>query len=124
MVTSQPPGGKFGPAPLTQALRPEVGLSEDEITTARRLRRDGESEQDIAEQLGVAVEVVQLALASMRTPTVRPTRRTINVGMNAYHEIIQQKNDGEALWQTMDRILTELQRLRDFSAKVRNDPST
>ncbi len=122
MVNRNPPGGKFGPSPQTQMLRPNVKLSDIEIAAARKRRKENASIEDIAEELGFAIEEIELALASMRTPTVNPTRRTINVGINAYNAIISEKGNGEALWQTMDKLLTELQNLRKFASQVRNDP--
>lgn len=120
MVNSNPPGGKFGPSPQTQILRPDVKLSDIEISVARKRRKQGASIEDIAEELGFAIEEIELALASMRTPTDNPTRRTINVGINAYNAIISEKGNGEPLWQTMDKLLTELERLRKFQSQVRN----
>lgn len=122
MVVSNPPGGQFGPSPRTQMLRPDCGMDEWQVGEARRLRKEGVEIQDIAEQLGVAIEEVQVAIAPMRTPVPHHTRRTVNVGVAAYRAIMAEKQQGEAVWQTMDRLLTELHNLRNFAAQVRNDP--
>ncbi len=58
----------------------------------------------------------------MRTSVPFHTRRTVNVGVAAYRAIMAEKQQREAVWQTMDRLLTELHNLRNFAAQVRNDP--
>lgn len=116
MVVSNPPGGQFGPSPLTQMLRPDCGMDESQVTEARRLRKEGFAVEDIAEQLGFAIEEIQIAIAPIRTPISHHTRRTVNVGVAAYNAIMMEKRQGEAVWQTMDRLLTELHNLRNFAA--------
>lgn len=116
MVVSNPPGGQFGPSPLTQMLRPDCGMDESQVTEARRLRKEGFAVEDIAEQLGFAIEEVQIAITPIRTKISHHTRRTVNVGVAAYNAIMTEKRQGEAVWQTMDRLLTELHNLRNFAA--------
>jgi hypothetical protein len=97
-------------------------MDELQVSEARRLRKRGFEIPDIAERLGVVIEEVQIAIAPMRTPVPRHTRRTVNVGVAAYRAIIEEKKHGESVWQTMDRLLTELHSLRKFSSQVRNEP--
>jgi hypothetical protein len=113
MVESDPPGGDFGPSPDTVALRPDCCLTEAQIVEARRLRKtSGMSTYDIAAQLDVPMEDVDVALAAMRMPVTNPRRRTVNVGTSAYNAIAREKHPHESMWQTMDRLLSELHELR------------
>jgi hypothetical protein len=114
MVNSTPPGGDFGPSPQTQQLRPNSNLDDHQANEARRLRRDGRDIPDIAEEFGVAIEEIELALAPMRTPLHFHRRRTVNVGLEAYREILNERRPGEAIWQTIDRLLTDLHSFRQI----------
>ncbi len=113
MVKSTPPGGDFGASKKTKALRPETAMTPDEISTARRMRREGASPKTIASDLGVSLEDTKLALAGLRTQNPNRNRETLNVGNSAYRAILKEKSGtGEPLWQTMDRLMTELHELR------------
>ena len=123
-VESDPPGGKFGPSANTQARRPDCALSEQEIEEVRRLRKADPCPpiEDLAELFGVAHQDIEIALAAMRTPVLNPKRKTVNVGIAAYSAILKEKQVGEPIWVTMDRVLTELYKLRNASGRLGNQP--
>ena len=104
-----PPGPHAGDmSPLTELLRPALGLSSDQCHEARRLRRAGRSIKDIATEFGTAEENVREALAAMRTRKVNATRRTLNVTLAAHEFVSREAVMDEPRWQTIDRLLIEL----------------
>ncbi len=105
----QPPGPHAGDmSPLTEALRPPIGLSPDQCTTARKLRRRGRDLEEIAASLEVPEEVVRQALATMRTRKQAASRRSLNVTLAAHEYVTGEAGEGEACWETVDRLLVEL----------------
>jgi hypothetical protein len=48
----------------------------------------------------------------MRTPVSVPRRKTLNVGLAAYRFIIKEQRPNEPIWQTVDRVFTELEQRR------------
>jgi hypothetical protein len=96
----------------TQALRPAIALDEKEAAKARKLRRAGAEPAAIAEAMGVPLEEVEKALVQMRSPRPETTRGTLNVTLAAHRLIMQERRGDEPIWQTMDRMLDELLRLR------------
>ena len=96
----------------TQALRPAIALDEKEAAKARKLRRAGAEPSAIAEAMGVPLEEVEKALVQMRSPRPETTRGTLNVTLAAHRLIMQERRGDEPIWQTMDRMLDELLRLR------------
>ncbi len=104
-----PPGPHAGEiSPRTRALRPAVGLSEDECSEARRLRRAGFDVEAIAFTLEADERDVEQALATMRTRRSTATRGSLNVTRAAHESVANEALSGEARWQTVDRLLTEL----------------
>ena len=112
MVESDPPGGDFDASPRTVALRPDCALDDKQMAEARRMRRQGHAEQTIADHFHVSSEDVQIALAGLRTRVPHHRRRTLNVGLAAYRAVQAEQLPHEATWQTVDRLLTELDDLR------------
>lgn len=109
----KPPGGGAGEmSRATVALRPPIALNPQDATKARRLRRRGASPDDIAAQLSAPVEEVEKALVQMRTRRPETTRGTLNVTLAAHRLVLAERQGDEPLWQTMDRLLDELLRLR------------
>jgi len=100
----------------TQALRPAIALDEKEAAKARKLRRAGAEPSAIAEAMGVPLEEVEKALVQMRSPRPETTRGTLNVTLAAHRLIMQERRGDEPIWQTMDRMLDELLRLRATAA--------
>ena len=100
----------------TQALRPAIALDEKEAAKARKLRRAGAEPAAIAEAMGVPLEEVEKALVQMRSPRPETTRGTLNVTLAAHRLIMQERRGDEPIWQTMDRMLDELLRLRATAA--------
>lgn len=96
----------------TQQLRPAIALEPKEAAKARRLRRAGAEPAAIAEAMGVPVEEVEKALVQMRSPRPETTRGTLNVTLAAHKLIMQERRGDEPIWQTIDRMLDELLRLR------------
>lgn len=115
MVASDPPGGDFKASKRTQALRPGCSLDEQQIAEARKMRKEGSSEEDVAKRFSVPIEEAQIALAGLRTPVKHPRRKSLNVGMQAHAKVKREQRAGEATWETMDRLLTELDELRGKS---------
>jgi len=103
----------------TQALRPEIALAPNEAAKARALRRQGAAPAEIAARFGVPVEEVEKALVQMRSPRPESTRGTLNVTLAAHRFILGERQGEEPLWQTMDRVVDELIRLRQVVAAVR-----
>ena len=103
----------------TQALRPTIALDAKAATKARKLRRAGAEPAAIAEALAVPVEEVEKALVQMRSPRPETTRGTLNVTLAAHRLIMQERRGDEPIWQTVDRMLDELLRLRTGAAAKR-----
>ena len=113
----KPPGSGSGEmSRRTQALRPTIALTPQEAAKARSLRRRGEEPEAIARHFGVPVEEVEKALVQMRSPRPETTRGTLNVTLAAHRFIMTERRGDEPIWQTMDRLLDELLRLRAESA--------
>ena len=100
----------------TQLLRPAIALDPKQAAKARRLRRAGGEPAAIADILGVPVEEVEKALVQMRSPRPETTRGTLNVTLAAHRLIMQERRGDEPIWQTVDRMLDELLRLRSAPA--------
>lgn len=96
----------------TQALRPAIGLTPAQITEARRRRRAGIEPDVIADQLGLPLDEVEKALVQMRSPRPETTRGTLNVTLAAHRLLMAERRGDEPVWQTVDRLLDELLRLR------------
>ena len=109
----KPPGSGSGEmSRRTQALRPSIALTPAEAGKARSLRRRGEAPADIAARFGVPVEEVEKALVQMRSPRPETTRGTLNVTLAAHRFVMGERRGDEPLWQTIDRLLDELIKLR------------
>lgn len=104
-----PPGPRAGDiSPVTEALRPRVGLSEKECSKARRLRRAGWTVAQITEHLELTQEEVRHALATLRTRNEEATRRSLNVTIEAAEFVAGEADGDEACWEVVDRLLVEL----------------
>ena len=113
----KPPGSGSGEmSRRTQALRPSIALTPAEAGKARSLRRKGEAPADIAARFGVPVEEVEKALVQMRSPRPETTRGTLNVTLAAHRFVMGERQGDEPLWQTIDRLLDELIKLRAAAA--------
>ncbi|GAC1341053.1 MAG: hypothetical protein NVSMB18_12340 [Acetobacteraceae bacterium] len=103
----------------TQQLRPAIALDAKQAAKARRLRRAGAEPQAIAEAMALPLEEVEKALVQMRSPRPETTRGTLNVTLAAHRLIMQERVGDEPIWQTIDRMLDELLRLRAAAATRR-----
>lgn len=113
----KPPGSGAGEiSKRTEALRPAILLSAREVQQARRMRRSGLLAETIAESMGKPVDEVEKALVQMRSPRPETTRGTLNVTLAAHRVVMQERRGNEPLWQTFDRIVDELLRLRAATA--------
>jgi hypothetical protein len=118
----KPPGSGSGEmSRRTQALRPNIALEPKEAAKARALRRQGVAPGDIAARFGVPIEEVEKALVQMRSRRPESTRGTLNVTLAAHRFVMAERQGEEPLWQTMDRLVDELMRLRQQAA---NRPAT
>ncbi|MFC7475344.1 hypothetical protein ACFQS7_13320 [Dankookia sp. GCM10030260] len=114
----KPPGSGSGEmSRRTQALRPDIALAPKEAAKARALRRQGAAPEEIARAFGVPIEEVEKALVQMRSPRPESTRGTLNITLAAHRFVMAERQGEEPLWQTMDRIVDELMRLRQVVAK-------
>jgi len=112
----KPPGSGAGEmSTRTQRLRPGIALSPGQAAKARRMRREGLEPDRIAALLEVPFEEVEKALVQMRSPRPETTRGTLNVTLAAHRLVMQERHGNEPLWQTVDRMLDELLRLRTES---------
>lgn len=109
----KPPGSGSGEmSRRTQALRPAIALTPQEAAKARTLRRRGEAPEAIAAHFAVPVEEVEKALVQMRSPRPETTRGTLNVTLAAHRFVMGERRGDEPIWQTVDRLVDELIRLR------------
>jgi hypothetical protein len=108
---STPPAPNVGDiSPLTVALRPASGLTEEQEEFAREMKRRDPSlsATTIAAQVGGSEEGVLLALRNLRTRNPRRSRATINGTLEAAAFLANEALNGEPRWQTLDRVLGEL----------------
>lgn len=109
----KPPGSGSGEmSRRTQALRPSIALTPAEASRARSLRRKGQEPAAIAAHFSVPIEEVEKALVQMRSPRPESTRGTLNVTLDAHRFVMAERQGEEPLWQTIDRLLDELIKLR------------
>ena len=106
----------------TQLLRPSIALSAKQVSEARRMRRAGAEPEAIAAAMGLPLDEVEKALVQMRSARPETTRGTLNVTLAAHRLIMKERIGDEPIWQTMDRILDELLRLRGASAPRKKPP--
>lgn len=120
----KPPGSGSGEmSRRTQLLRPAIAMSEKQVSEARRLRRAGAEPDAIAAAMGLPLDEVEKALVQMRSPRPETTRGTLNVTLAAHKLIMRERVGDEPLWQTMDRLVNELLRLRGEAGR-RRKPAT
>jgi hypothetical protein len=122
----KPPGHGSGDiSHRTQALRPALGLSASAAARARSLRRRGLAPPEIAERFGVSIEEIEKALLQMRSPRPESTRGTLNITLAAHRFVLAERREEEPLWQTFDRLVDELLRLRTQAAvrRKRGEPA-
>ena len=109
----KPPGSGSGEmSRRTERLRPAILLDPKQAAQARQLRRAGHEPDQIAAALGAPLEEVEKALLQMRSPRPETTRGTLNVTLAAHRVIMQERQGDEPVWQTLDRLVDELLRLR------------
>jgi hypothetical protein len=113
----RPPGSGSGEmSRRTQVLRPAIHLTPHQAAQARKLRRQGHAPEQIAITLGMPLEEVEKALVQMRSPRPETTRGTLNVTLAAHRFVTAERRGDEPMWQTMDRLIDELLRLRAEAA--------
>ena len=116
----KPPGSGSGEmSRRTQALRPLIALSKQQVQEARRLRRGGLSPDTIAAETNLPIDEIEKALLQMRTPRPESTRGTLNVTLAARRIVMAERKGSEPIWQTFDRIMNEWLRLRDHQGNSR-----
>ena len=76
---------------------------------------DARDWQEAVKQILVQ-EVREKALVQMRMPRPETTRGTLNVTLAAHALVTKERQGNEPMWQTMDRMLDELLRLRAAEA--------
>jgi hypothetical protein len=112
-IIGQPPGVNCGAmSPLTAATRPAVQITPEQCILARKLKRQGHGVGEIASVISATTESVLQALAPMRMRNPAASRATLNVTMTTHQFVLHQRRDGEPIWRTTGRLLTELVILR------------
>ncbi len=106
----------------TQLLRPLIALSDKQVSEARRMRRAGAEPEAIAAAMALPLDEVEKALVQMRSARPETTRGTLNVTLAAHRLIMKERIGDEPIWQTMDRMLDELLRLRGAAAARKKSP--
>ncbi len=106
----------------TQLLRPAIALSDKQVTEARRLRRAGAEPDAIAAAMALPLDEVEKALVQMRSRRPETTRGTLNVTLAAHRLIMRERKGDEPVWQTVDRMVDELLRLRAAAAPRKKRP--
>jgi len=113
----KPPGNGAGDiSKRTEALRPLIMLTAKEASEARRLRRAGQSPEQIAAVMDKRLDEIEKVLVQMRMPRPETTRGTLNVTLAAHALIMRERQGDEPIWMTVDRLLDELLRLRTAQA--------
>lgn len=107
----------------TQLLRPTIALSAKQVSQARRMRRAGAEPDAIAAAMELPQDEVEKALVQMRSARPETTRGTLNVTLAAHRLIMKERIGEEPIWQTMDRMMDELLRLRAVAAPRKKTPS-
>ena len=106
----------------TEMLRPAILMTAQEVQQARRMRRAGQEADAIAAALGKPLDEVEKALVQMRMPRPETTRGTLNVTLAAHRVVMAERQGDEPLWQTFDRLVDELLRLRSQAASAPSRP--
>lgn len=108
----------------TQMLRPSIALSAKQVNQARRMRRAGAEPEAIATAMELPQDEVEKALVQMRSARPETTRGTLNVTLAAHRLIMKERIGEEPIWQTMDRMVDELLRLRAVAAPRKKNVCT
>ena len=120
----KPPGSGAGDiSRRTEQLRPAILLSPREVQQARTMRRAGQEPDAIAASLGIPLDEVEKALVQMRMPRPETTRGTLNVTLAAHRLVMAERVGDEPLWQTFDRLVDELLRLRSQAREAERPPA-
>jgi hypothetical protein len=90
---------------ITVALRAPLALTPEQRMQAKRWRKTGLEIWEVAEEMGLPEEEVALALANIRTKRPNPPRISLNVSVAAAEKVKAMQRTGEALWQTVNRLL-------------------
>jgi hypothetical protein len=93
--------------------RPDCDLTIRQVRRVRRLRRKDLGPAAIAERMKVELRDVELAMAAMRGRRAAATNHaTLNVRRMTAERINRERLPGEPIWQTVDRLLDELEAQR------------
>jgi hypothetical protein len=104
-MRSTVPGDAGEISPATLRLRAPLFLSYEQRNAAKMWRQVGLEIWEIAEEMGVSETDVALALANIRTHRPQHPRRTLNVSVAAWAKFNAMRLPGEAMWQTVNRVL-------------------
>ncbi|MFL5256187.1 MAG: hypothetical protein ACJ8AI_25480 [Rhodopila sp.] len=119
----KPPGSGAGEiSRYTEALRPVIMLTPKEAAEARRMRRAGQSPEQIAAIMDKPLDEIEKVLVQMRMPRPETTRGTLNVTLAAHALVMRERRGDEPIWTTVDRLLDELLRLRAMQSPSGETP--
>ena len=91
--------------PHTIELRAPVTLTPEQKQQARAWREVGLEFWEIAVEMGLSEQEVQLALATLRCKRADPPRISLNVSPAAAEFFKHRQLPGEPMWKTVNRIL-------------------
>jgi len=92
--------------------RPDCCLTIRQARAVRALRRIGLAPASIALRMDVSIRDVEIAMSAMRGKRASPNHAALNVHRLAAERINRERLPGEPIWQTVDRLLDELEDLR------------
>jgi hypothetical protein len=87
-------------------------MTEEQEKLARQMCRDGMALSDIATHFSVTEAQAAVATATVRTRTTAPKRSSLNVSLTVGQYIRGQALPDESVWQTMERLVEELEQRR------------
>lgn len=121
-------GSMFGGAPRhdagemsvrTKRLRPDIGLTNEEIAAIRRSRKTGATAWAIAKVYDLPIEKVEKAILAIRTPKRNASRGSLNVNLPTHDFVHAQRGPGEPVWECAARLCEELVNLRQEREELR-----
>jgi len=102
-----PHAGDINPA--TKMIRPHHGVTDEQRQIARRmLVHDRMTFAAIAAVLGLLEWQVREALSTVRLPGKSKSRASLNVSLEAAEFVRRQSLPGEAVWETMNRLISSI----------------
>lgn len=108
--TGTPPSPRAGDInPVTKLIRPHHGVTDEQRQTARyMLVSRGMTFEEIAAALDLFEWQIREALSTVRLPKKSRSRASLNVSLEAAEFVQRQRLPGEAVWETMNRLISSI----------------